>query len=376
MSEHNLQRDIDFAIRIVNGDYDKNDDGEIAAWLEVPDHRRLCREIMEYRARFSADEIGDDAYINVWRKVSGRVDAGKRRRRLFRISAAAAAVVIMGGVIFSTLPPRENYMVFTDPYDDYQTPTLIIDNTNVFQLDRNEKIAASDYMLRRSANVAATDSTEGRVILEQRLIVPHGYTHELVLADGTEVCLNAGSELIFPSVFDGTTREVTLRGEAFFNVARDEARPFIVRSNTGVQTRVYGTSFGVNTRGDESYRTLLVSGSVGVRMADGQEVMLAPLQMLSLDPKTNGYSVLDVTPDDYLGWRDNMFAYLERPLGDVLSDMCLWYGIKIRANAKNNDIKVTCSVRRDLSADEMMSFLETMLNVKFTSEGGAAYMME
>ena len=97
-----------------------------------------------------------------------------------------------------------------------------------------------------------------------KVIVPRGGEFQISLEDGTRVWLNSESTLKYPEVFTGTTREVFLEGEAYFEVARNTNCPFIV--HTGIQNvRVLGTSFGItNYADDQNLTTTLVNGKVQV----------------------------------------------------------------------------------------------------------------
>ena len=95
------------------------------------------------------------------------------------------------------------------------------------------------------------------------VFTPVGGEYKLTLSDGTRVWLNASSRIQFPAVFRSDRREVRVEGEVYFEVSKDSARPFLVRTGD-VVVKVLGTSFNVRAYPGEEYKTTLVEGSVAV----------------------------------------------------------------------------------------------------------------
>ena len=108
-----------------------------------------------------------------------------------------------------------------------------------------------------------------------RLVVPYGKRSKVMLPDGTQIWLNAGSTLIFPSTFDKKTREVKLRGEMYAEVAHDPDRPFLVKTDK-LDLKVYGTDFNLSAYEDADPWVVLVNGSVGIKAGGGKEMRLQP----------------------------------------------------------------------------------------------------
>jgi ferric-dicitrate binding protein FerR (iron transport regulator) len=108
-----------------------------------------------------------------------------------------------------------------------------------------------------------------QVVFYNTLEVPRGNQSRLILPDGTKVWINAGSRLTYPTVFTGNTRELTMEGEAFFEVSKDEAHPFIVHAKD-MAVKVLGTAFNINTY-DPVLLTTLTEGKVNVSEAEQKE---------------------------------------------------------------------------------------------------------
>ena len=162
----------------------------------------------------------------------------------------------------------------------------------------------------------------------QTLTVPAGNRACLVLADGTAVWVNARSTLEYPSVFTGDSREVTLTGEAFFDVTANPAQPFIVKSGH-FRTQVTGTRFNVFAY-DGFYDVSLVEGQVKVFKA-GEAVM--DTLLLSQNEKAtwiNGQFVKKISGsmDDFL-WREGIYWFDDMPFEAVIEKLQLYYDVQI-----------------------------------------------
>ena len=161
------------------------------------------------------------------------------------------------------------------------------------------------------------------------LYTPAGQRAQLVLQDGTEVWLNAKSKLTYPAHFTGDRRNVTIEGEAFFKVAKDPSRPFIVSAHD-VDMKVLGTQFNVCSYPATGYvQTSLLEGSVRVFLRDKENegVILEPDQQVTV---SNGkMKVEPIRLKAHFLWRDGIYAFENEPLINILEKMELYYDVKI-----------------------------------------------
>ena len=169
---------------------------------------------------------------------------------------------------------------------------------------------------------------------------PQGTHSRISLPDGTQVWLNAGSALSYGSSFNETSREVSLSGEAYFEVAKDANRPFIVHTDH-FATRVLGTSFDVTTapRADGSSAVVLVEGSVAIDVANGESVTLNPSERFSM--KDGSYSVYEVDPYKYISWKDGLLFFTSNTLFEVLQKVAAFYKIEITCSGEIGSRKCT-----------------------------------
>lgn len=156
------------------------------------------------------------------------------------------------------------------------------------------------------------------------------------LPDGTFVMMNAGSRLIYPSKFTGKAREVTLSGQAFFNVKSDKRHPFIVKTKT-MNVTALGTAFEVfSFEGDKSMETILLSGKVKVEPKDDSEnirgtYILHPNQKLTYNEGT--VEIEQVDANSYSAWRiGGRLSFKNEKLSMILPRLEKWYGQKIQCS--------------------------------------------
>ncbi|MDR2774867.1 MAG: DUF4974 domain-containing protein, partial [Tannerella sp.] len=152
----------------------------------------------------------------------------------------------------------------------------------------------------------------------------------IILSDGTKIWLNSGSRLIYPSVFDGKTREIFVEGEIFLEVSVNREKPFVVKTSELV-TEVLGTNFNINAYQDEkNHSVVLVTGSVAVKNKTGKTpAALKPNQIYDYDTDGRQYSVREVDIYDYICWKYGFFHFTNEELPTVLERLHKYYNIDI-----------------------------------------------
>ena len=170
----------------------------------------------------------------------------------------------------------------------------------------------------------------------------------VTLDDGTLVHLNYDSRLIYPEHF-GDRRDVILDGEAYFMVAKDKSRQFVVHTPQG-DVKVYGTEFVVNSRKSDAedhkdMYVVLVKGSVGFTANDGREQMLTPGQELSM--VHSQLTVTDIDTAPFVAWNEGEFVFNNWSLERIMSVISRWYGLKVEfANSSLGGRKFSGSLSR------------------------------
>lgn len=200
--------------------------------------------------------------------------------------------------------------------------------------------------------------------------VPAGQRIELTLADGTHVWLNARSELSYPTTFNAEKREIRLKGEAFFEVAKDANKKFIV--NTGrYEVEVLGTRFNVEAYDEKTFSAALLHGSVKVadKLYPEEPVILMPNNSVSL--KHGRLAVAPITDYDPYSWRDGLIVFKELHFKELMKKLEKSYGIRIVVDNPHLDNYV-CSGKLRISdgIDVALHALQQDAHFTFERENG------
>jgi transmembrane sensor len=189
------------------------------------------------------------------------------------------------------------------------------------------------------------------------------------LPDGTIVKLNSSSKLIFPHKFTGSTREVTLNGEGYFEVVHNPSLPFVVHTDHSA-TQVLGTSFNINAKSSFATEVTLVHGKVKVSGVEGEEaITLKPSQQAII---TQGKKLIDTASVDvtrYIEWKDNVMTFDNAPLNQVVTKLEEWYGVDIVVNSSAiESCRITARYESE-SLENVLESLEFLLKGDYTLEG-------
>ena len=207
----------------------------------------------------------------------------------------------------------------------------------------------------------------------QETVALNGEIKLITLPDGTSICLNAGSSLKYPDKFKEKMREVTLTGEAFFKVAHDSSKPFVIHSGK-IKTTVLGTSFNVKAyTEDKSVKITVVSGKVGVvPTASKHPAVLLTANMQMVYNKTSQKLITEKIEDasSVISWQQGKLQYHNTPLFDVLADVQRKYNVTIRAD-KN---LLNCTLYADFNnmpLEKVLKLTEALINAHFKKAGDA-----
>lgn len=190
---------------------------------------------------------------------------------------------------------------------------------------------------------------------------PRGGQYRVALPDGSRVWLNAASSITFPTTFD-KERNVTMTGEAYFEVRTDPARPFRITTEQGQMIRVLGTSFNVNAYADEKIqRTTLLEGRIQVLRKDDTK-MPAPGEQVYLDLSGNSGTQTVVKADiaHTMAWKNGTFSLEGATLPEVMRQLSRWYDIEVVYEHGVPDISFGGKMERSLPLSGVVTALTNM----------------
>ena len=284
-------------------------------------HLALAREINR-RLQDNADDPLFPAESG-WQRFRQTVENERkgRVRRIYTIAVAAAAVLFAAAVGIRFLYTGGSSPVKQSTVANAYSPAGVVirssggkvlqlsDTVQQLQWQEGVAVSAGGEEITYTAGTAQSASSD-------TLVVPRGNRARITLPDGTKVWVNADSRLVYPAAFTGTSREVEIDGEAYFEVAADVSRPFKVRTG-GMDVEVLGTGFNVNTYSKTIYTTL-VSGKVKAS-AGGAGYILQPGQQAAYN---RANATLERRPADVrpvTAWKDDLIIAEDASLADIVN---------------------------------------------------------
>ena len=195
--------------------------------------------------------------------------------------------------------------------------------------------------------------------------VPLGQMSEMTLSDGTEVWLNSGTTLRYNTDFGKKERNVSLKGEAFFDVSKT-GTPFIVKFKNR-EVKVLGTRFNVIAYDDEnSSQVTLVEGQVIVNNKLGKRITeLKPSEQITIDELSNKSIITKVNTDFYMSWIDGKMVFNEEKLSTISKKLERWYNVKIKfEKGIIGDLNFSGTILKNKPLDQIVSVFEILMPIK------------
>ncbi|CAL1519692.1 FecR domain-containing protein [Chitinophaga sp. MM2321] len=302
-----------------------------------------------------------------------------KTRYWWKYTAAAAllgAIVAVSSYFLlrpqeTTRHPLATIKEYKGPVPGYNKATLTLGNGSVVQLDStgnqvirqgNVSVYQQKGQLRYEAKGSATATAFNT------LTTPRGAQFRLTLPDGSIVWLNAASQIKFPTSFQGAERNVTLTGEAYFEIAANAQQPFMVTAN-GVAVKVLGTHFNVMAYTDEPFvKTTLMQGSVKV-CREKKEVLLAPGQAAIASYQRTDIQVQQANTVEAVAWKNGYFVFNDENLESIMKKIVRYYDVEVVYKTDISHKNFGGSVARFSSLTELLETLELTGDVHFNIEG-------
>ncbi|MBN8876741.1 MAG: FecR domain-containing protein [Sphingobacteriales bacterium] len=319
-----------------------------------------------------ADPLPGSADQSLRTILPGRVISLRRR---IKVAVAAASIVLLFGLgyyfFFSNTnrPPKE--LVQAPVAKDVEAPrvtkaTITLTNGQRISVDSLTQLTQKNVALIKTADGQLVYSGHTSEVAYNTVNNPRGSkVIDMTLADGTHFWLNAGSSITYPLSFTGTERKVSITGEAYFEVAHDASKPFIV-SKGGTAIQVLGTHFNVNAYDDEaSINVTLLEGSVKVIQGNNNRI-LKPGQQAQI---TNTITVVnDADLEQVMAWKNGQFKFSRTDLKIVMREIGRWYDVDVNYEGNIPVQLYNVDVPRKVNVSEVLKGLE-YTGAHFTIEG-------
>jgi len=303
---------------------------------------------------------------SVKQKLDRRIERLRKRKlsRIFTLSTVAVLLLALVSTLFVLNKSGEDIdqeLSSIGKVMNHNKVQLLAGN-DVLDIDDNSTLNLSE---KKNSAIIHDPLSHKEVKLDDsqpyKLIVPFGKRTSIVLADGSRVYLNSGTEMEFPTAFTGPSREISVEGEIFIEVAEQNKMPFIIHTPRSHIT-VYGTSFNVSSYADENKESVvLVNGSVEVR-SESNSLILKPSEMAEIENGGIQRKYVDVS--DYTSWKNGYMQLNKVPLNEVLIKIGRYYNVEFKYNTDLNLHNKTCSGKLFLS-DNLEDVLEAFSRMTF-----------
>ena len=351
---------------------------EMACLLEDESMRRLY------------EEVGDDEYligefrqyvgwepVRGYRKFRKNMRRQSIRRNLIRLSVAASLLMALGVVWLLVKQDRPEVSV-------KMAETVVEPGTcrAFLQLSSGERIVlekSGQRDLQETAGSIRIDSgkvvysapvaSQPENVVYNTLSIPNGGEYRLLLADGSAVHLNAGSELCYPVAFAAAERKVYLKGEACFEVAKKEKQPFVVKVDE-IEVLVTGTLFNVEAYPEtKEVKMTLVEGRVEVKTEEHRQ-LLSPDEQALVDKQEGQIRVRKVVAEEYIGWTRGEFRFTRTRLEEVMTRLARWYDVEVFFAVPDlKNARFTLNLERYDNINKILSKIEKTGRVHFRIQG-------
>jgi ferric-dicitrate binding protein FerR (iron transport regulator) len=347
---------------------------------ELREIKSLSHLVLRQYYRFDTDQKLAELRKQLSSEPEPAHPVGTRSYKLWKrmLVAASVLLVVAAGLVYYNRFVRSPELV---EYTGQVKAVIEPGKTRAtLTLGNGKKIVLGDQVdgvIAQEGGAALTKAANGQLVYEKgesgqgktkalfnTVETPKGGQYQIKLPDGTKVWLNAVSKLFYPVSFNGCEdRRVELSGEAYFEVARDEKHPFIVKSD-GQEVKVLGTHFNIcGYLGQGDTRTTLLEGSVNLN-----GTLLKPNQQGVLTAK--GVEVKEVDVESVIDWKNGNFICANTNLEDLLSKIGRWYDVHFEYSRE--DIckdKFTGTLSRTDHISTLLNRIALTGEIRFVVEG-------
>jgi transmembrane sensor len=357
----------------------------VASEDEILMYNRLCNsynkpdEAWDEQLHGNKGELEEELKKEIWRQTQGEEPVVTMRWYRWAAVASIIFIAVVIGTFLAKDPPEGPQASVSKPEKQMENDIAPGHSGAILTLATGEQIlldSTGDGSLAQQGNVSVIKKNGELVyknagrntgVVYNTMTTPKGRQFSLVLADGSKVWLNAASSITFPTAFSGPERNVSITGEAYFEVAHNATMPFIVESG-GNAVKVLGTHFNINAYADESaVKVTLLEGSVDVRRGVSSKVIKPGQQaQINKDEQIRLSNSVDI--DHVVAWKNGRISFQGADIGTVMRQMSRWYDVDIEYNDKMNDL-FYADISRSTMLSDVLKALELTTEVHFKVEG-------
>ncbi|WP_184549976.1 FecR family protein [Mucilaginibacter sp. FT3.2] len=350
------------------------------------------KQLMEYQDAFDLQEDVHNIRLSktdqvLRRSLYSRINQSVSNSKTRHLNSSwwwAAAVLLLStgiGIVFFKQNKAQT-IVNNKVGQNLHKPILPGKNTAILTLSNGTNIVLDDAkngVLAKSGKaeikklknglIAYTDDdTKANEAALNTITIPRGGQYAVMLPDGTNVWLNSQSSLTYPVAFNGAERNVTLKGEAYFEVAKNKQHPFIVHTY-GVSVKVLGTHFNVSAYNDDNeVKTTLLEGSVSLTKGHSS-ALLIPGQQGIASSQQDKIITKTVNVNQAVAWKMGYFIFRDDNIGDIMKKVARWYDVEVEYKGTPPTKTFGGTYAKGKDINELLNGLELTGLIHFKIEG-------
>jgi transmembrane sensor len=390
--QHNRYDEL--ARKLLDGSITESEKQEYFNWLNREE------EPLNIPAGFAKDrgELKNRIYNAVHASIKDQASADaadsrriNKQRSLYRYAAAAVLLIVAGFATYFLISRQSkpqtvsynNKPVATDVLPGSNGAVLTLANGQQLLLDSlgNGVVATQGKTNISVQNGQLVYDVQelGPELFYNTMTTPKGRQFQLQLPDGSKVWLNAASSITYPVAFIGKERLVKVTGEAYFEVAKNKEKPFIVDVDGKANVQALGTSFNINAYEDEpDVKTTLLEGKVKMwPLNNGQSAMLKPGEQVSLSQTSQLFQPIPVQTEEVMAWKNGRFEFNGNSIQSVMRQLSRWYDVDVVYEGRIPEDNFMGAIARQEKLSQVLKMLELTNVIKFkiqkkTATGEAA----
>lgn len=293
-----------------------------------------AQELYSKNIQLSNHKMSQEEVISEFISLHDRIKRKKRARHtILWIASTACFLLLSISLLFKFIPLGDpsSTLAVADGNKIYNSNEIIltVGDSDIMLTNDSEIQYLVDGDITVDGEKLDKHNTQSgsSAIISNKLVVPHGRSSKIRLSDNSVIWVNAGTTLMYPSVFEKNKREIYVNGEVFIDATTDKDRPFIVKTNN-LDVQVLGTKFNIIAyESDAMEQVILASGSVKVTSQNNKDFILKPSQMYQYE---NGIpSVQNVDLRKYISWIDGIYYFEDERLDRIMNKLSRYYGVDI-----------------------------------------------
>lgn len=327
------------------------------------------------------DAVIEEDLDNIWKGMERTIKpipAKKSANFLYKAAAVfISGVLLFGGVTYFS--GSENYLSKQAFHQQLKPDS----NNTVLYLANGKKIMLDSLAQGQTIvgeGIKFTKTADGQITCKLQnnkgarwsatlntITTPRGKQFEVKLPDGSRAWLNAGSSLTFPAAFGKLERQVSMTGEAYFEIAKNKKHPFKVKTRE-MEVKVLGTHFNVSAyTDDEDVSTTLLEGAVEVRNHN-QQLRILPGEVATWNDNENKFNTNLADLEAALAWKNGYFIFNEEHIQEIMKKLSRWYNVPVVYEGNLSGLNFSAKISRKASIAEVLNILQSTGTIHFKIE--------